>query len=60
LAGVSQIDEAIIRDVSVEFSLDEILDTPMDEIRAFYTSPIGALLLGNFLTKKSNSPSWKA
>ena len=30
LAGGGQIDEAIIRDVSVEFSLDGILDTPID------------------------------
>jgi len=60
LAGGSQIDEAIIRDVAVKFSLDGILDAPIDAIRAFYTSPMDALLLGNFLIKKSDSPSRRA
>jgi hypothetical protein len=57
LADGGQIDEAIIRDVPVKFSLDGILDAPIDAIRAFYTSPMDALLLGNFLIKKSDSPS---
>ena len=60
LAGGSQIDEAIIRDVGVKFSLDGILDGVIDAIRAFYTSPMDALLLGNFLIKKSDSPSRRA
>jgi hypothetical protein len=60
LAGGSQIDEAIIRDVAVKFSLDGILDGPIDAIRAFYTSPLDALLFGNFLIKKSDSPSRRA
>ena len=60
LASGSQIDEAIIRDVAVKFSLDGILDAPIDAIRAFYTSPMDALLLGNFLMKKSDSPSRRA
>src|ERR1700682_413776 len=60
LAGGNQIDEAIIRDVAVKFSLDGILDAPIDAIRAFYTSPMDALLLGNFLIKKSDSPSKRA
>src|SRR5882762_7779652 len=60
LASGSQIDEAIIRDVAVKFSLDGILDAPIDAIRAFYTSPMDALLLGNFLIKKSDSPSRRA
>jgi len=60
LAGGGQIDEAIIRDVPVKFSLDGILATSIDGIRAFYTSPMDALLLGNFLIKKSDSPSRRA
>jgi len=60
LADGGQIDEAIIRDVAVKFSLDGILDAPIDAIRAFYTSPMDALLLGNFLIKKSDSPSRRA
>lgn len=54
LADDGQIDEPIICDVSLKFSLDGILDTPIDAIRAFYTSPMDALLLGNFLIKKSD------
>lgn len=57
LADDGQIDEPIISDVSLKFSLDGILDAPIDAIRAFYTSPMDALLLGNFLIKKSNSPT---
>ena len=60
LAGGGQIDEPIIRDIAVKFSLDGILETPIDAIRAFYTSPMDALLLGNFLIKKSESPSRRA
>lgn len=55
LADDGQIDEPIIWDVSLKFSLDGILDAPIDAIRAFYTSPMDALLLGNFLIKKSDS-----
>jgi len=60
LADGGEIDEAIIRDAAVKFSLDGILDGPIDAIRAFYTSPLDALLLGNFLIKKSDSPSRRA
>ena len=60
LADGGQIDEAIIRDVVAKFSLDGILDAPIDASRAFYTSPMDALLLGNFLIKKSDSPSRRA
>ena len=60
MAGRDQIDEPIIRGVGLKFSLDGILDTPMDAIRAFYTSPVDALLLGNFLIRKSDSPTRRA
>jgi carbamoyltransferase len=60
MAGRDQIDEPIIRGVGLKFSLDGILDTPSDAIRAFYTSPVDALLLGNFLIRKSDSPTRRA
>lgn len=60
LADGGQIDEPITRDVALKFSLDGIFDAPIDAIRAFYTSPMDALLLGNFLIKKSDSPSRRA
>jgi carbamoyltransferase len=60
MAGRDQIDEPIIRGVGLKFSLDGILDTPIDAIRAFYTSPVDALLLGNFLIRKSDSPTRRA
>jgi transposase len=53
LADGGQIDEPIIRDAVVKFSLDAILERSIDAIRAFYTSPIDALLLGKFLIQKS-------
>ena len=37
----------------MEFSLDAVLDTWMDAIRAFYTSSMDALLLGHVLIQKS-------
>ena len=60
MAGRDHIDEPIIRGVGLKFSLEGILDTPIDAIRAFYTSPVDALLLGNFLIKKSDSPARRA
>src|SRR5205814_874378 len=48
-----QMDVLIIRGVSLRFSLEGILDGPIDAIRAFYTSPMDAMLLGNLLLKKS-------
>lgn len=59
LADGGQIDVPIVQDVGLKFNLDGILDAPIDAIRAFYTSPVDALLLGNFLIKKSDSPSRK-
>jgi predicted NodU family carbamoyl transferase len=60
MAGRDPIDEPIIPGVGLKFSLDGILDTPIDAIRAFYTSPVDALLLGNFLIRKSDSPARRA
>jgi len=52
LAGGGLIDEAIIRDVSVEFSLDGILDTPTDEIRAFLHVSVGRPSLGELVDQE--------
>jgi hypothetical protein len=42
MAGRDPIDEPITRGVGLKFSLDGIPDTPIDAIRAFYTSPVDA------------------
>lgn len=60
LVGGGQIDMSIIEGVSLRFSLDGILDSPIDAIRAFYTSPVDALLMGNLLIRKSDSPTRRA
>jgi predicted NodU family carbamoyl transferase len=60
LADGRRIEVPIIQDVGLKFSLDGILDAPIDAIRAFYTSPVDALLLGNLLIKKSDSPTRRA
>ena len=48
-----KLDEPILQDIAMEFSLDAVLDTWMDAIRAFYTSSMDALLLGHVLIQKS-------
>ena len=48
-----KLDEPILQDIAIEFSLDAVLDTWMDAIRAFYTSSMDALLLGHVLIQKS-------
>lgn len=53
MAGGAQIDVPITQGVGLKFSLDGILDAPIDAVRTFYTSPVDALLLGNLLIKKS-------
>jgi hypothetical protein len=60
LAGGGQVDVPITESVGLKFSLDGILDAPIDAIRLFYTSPMDALLLGNLLIRKSDSPTRRA
>lgn len=48
-----KLDEPILQDIAMEFSLHAVLDTWMDAIRAFYTSSMDALLLGHVLIQKS-------
>ena len=47
------VEASIVRGARMKFSLEGILDGPIDAIRAFYTSPMDAILMGNFLIKKS-------
>jgi hypothetical protein len=60
MAGGAQIDVPIAQSVGLKFSLDAILDAPIDAVRIFYTSPLDALLLGNLLIKKSEIPTTRA
>jgi hypothetical protein len=60
MAGGAQIDVPITQDVGLKFNLDGILEAPIDAVRTFYTSPVDALLLGNLLIKKSESPTTRA
>ena len=53
LGSGSTLDEPIIQDSVMKYTLDAVLDTWMDGIRAFYTSSMDALLLGRFLIQKS-------
>lgn len=57
LASGDRIDVPIIEDEGLKFSLDGILEEPIQAIRTFYTSPVDALLMGNLLIKKSESPA---
>jgi hypothetical protein len=46
-------DESIVGGVPMRFSLEAILDGPVDAIRIFFTSSMDVLLLGNCLIQKS-------
>ena len=53
LGSGGTLDEPIIQDGVMKYTLDAVLDTCIHGIRAFYTSSIDALLLGKFLILKS-------
>ena len=53
LGSGATLDEPVIQDSVMKYTLDAVLDTWMDGIRAFYTSSMDALLLGRFLIQKA-------